>query len=370
MFFRKTWAEIDLDKFAENVQTLKQHTGKQVFCVVKANAYGHGDFYIAQEAQALGCPYVAVSSLDEAISLRKQDFNGGILVLGYVNLEDIGVVIQEQITVTVASYEWAMLLCEKKVSLDGLKVHLKVDTGMNRIGMKKLEHLQEALAKLLARNVEVEGIYTHYHSADEEDKTLCIRQRNWFHMILDSLQYDFTWIHSANSDASISFDDDRSNAVRVGLALYGVKNMESSIALQPILSLYTNITCVKEVHKNETIGYGATYRCNKDEIIATIPIGYGDGFIRANQGRFVCIEGHPYEIVGRICMDQCMIKLDRTYPVGTKVELISSFIPIERMAYELNMIPYEVLCLLSDRIPRVYIKNGMIIDSINNRIHQ
>lgn len=371
MFFRKTWAEIDLDKFAHNVDVIKKHTGKQIFCVVKANAYGHGDYYIAKEAQALGCPYVAVSSLDEAIALRKQGYDGGILVLGYVSCDDLGIVLEEDITLTVVSYEWAMQLYEKSgLDVTGLKVHLKVDTGMNRIGMKNVAHVQEVLAKFIQRNINVEGIYTHYHSADEEDKAACIRQRNWFHMILDSLNHSFTWIHSANSDASISFDDERSNAVRVGLALYGVKNMDSTLALQPILSLYTKITCVKDVRKNETIGYGATYQCRKDEIIATIPIGYGDGFIRANQGRFVCIDGHPYEIVGRVCMDQCMIKLDKHYSIGTKVELISDYIPIERMAYELKMIPYEVLCLLSDRIPRVYLKNGMVIDSINNRIHE
>ena len=370
MFFRKTWAEIDLDKFAYNIESMKVHTNKDIFCVVKANAYGHGDYYIAKQAQDLGCPYVAVSSLDEAIALRKQGFSGGILVLGYVSCDDIGIVIKEKITVTVVSYEWVKELCDSKEALNQLKVHLKVDTGMNRIGMKKVEHLQDSLLRLQNRGVQIEGIYTHYHSADDEDKTACIRQRNWFHMILDSLQFDFKWIHSANSDASIAFEDSRSNAIRVGLALYGVKNMESTISLKPILSLYTKITCVKTLQKNETIGYGATYRCNKEEIIATIPIGYGDGFIRANQGRFVCIEGHPYEIVGRICMDQCMIKLDKEYPVGTKVELISPYIPIERMAYELQMIPYEVLCLLSDRIPRVYIKNGTVIDSINNRIHK
>lgn len=370
MFYRNTWAEIDLDKLAHNINVIKEHTKKEVFCVVKANAYGHGDFHIASEAMKNGCQYVAVSSLDEAMALRKQGYTQAILILGYVSVGDVQVAIQEKITLTAISYEWVCELCDYDVDLTGLKIHLKVDTGMNRIGMKKVDQLQASLRMLIDKQVNVEGIYTHYHSADNDDKSLCQRQQHWFYHVLDSLEYDFKWIHTCNSDASISFHDERSNAVRVGLALYGIKSVDVKIDLQPILSLYTKITCIKEVKKNETIGYGATYQCHKDEIIATIPIGYGDGFVRANQGRFVCIDTHPYEIVGRVCMDQCMIKVDKMYPVGTKVEIISAYIPITQMAHELKMIPYEVLCLLSDRIPRVYLKGGDVIDTINIRIHE
>ena len=370
MFFRKTWAEINLDQFAHNIEVIKKHTNKAVFCVVKANAYGHGDFYIAKQAQLLGCPYVAVSSLDEAIALRNQGFNGDILVLGYVATSDMNVLIKENITTTVVSYDWAQAVCEEYDSLSNLKVHIKVDTGMNRIGIKKIDELKEVIAMLLDKGVDVEGIYTHYHSADDEDKTTCEKQKQWFYRVLDSLQHHFKWIHCENSDASISFDDDQSNAVRCGLALYGIKSVPTSLDLKPILSLYTTITCIKKVNKNETIGYGATYECKKEEWIATLPIGYGDGFLRLNQGRFVCVDGHPYEIVGRVCMDQCMIKLDKEYPVGTKVEIISEYIPLSTMAHELQMIPYEVLCLLSDRIPRVYLKDGDVIDAVNTRIHE
>lgn len=370
MFYRNTWAEINLDRFADNIEVIKNHTKKEVFCVVKANAYGHGDYYIAREAMQCGCQYVAVSSLDEAISLRKQGFMGNIIVLGYVSCGDAMVARNEKITLTAVSFDWINELCHHFDDLRGLKIHLKADTGMNRIGMKRIEELQQGLQMLLALHAEVEGIYTHYHSADDEDKSKCERQKKWFYHILDSLDHEFKWIHTSNSDASISFQDERSNAVRVGLALYGIKCVETPLLLQPILSLYTKITCIKEVKKNETIGYGATYQCNKDEMIATLPIGYGDGFIRANQGRFVCIDSHPCEIVGRVCMDQCMVKVDKMYPVGTRVEIISDYIPVVNMARELNTIPYEVLCLLSDRIPRVYIKDHDVIDTVNRRIHE
>lgn len=369
MFYRDTWAQIDLDRFTHNIDVMKKHTKKDIFCVVKANAYGHGDYQIASEAMACGCKYVAVSSLDEAIALRMQGFEASILVLGYIKAENIEIAIEKDITLTVVSREWAEAICELK-DINGLKVHLKVDTGMNRIGMKKFEDLQVVLNLLLSHDVNVEGIYTHFHSADKEDKSSCETQKKWFYHILDSLNYEFTWIHTSNSDASISFEVDRCNAIRVGLALYGVKDMPSALDLKPVLSLYSRVTCVKEVQANETVGYGATYRCRQKEWIATLPIGYGDGFIRANQGRFVCIDAHPYEIVGRICMDQCMIRLDKKYPVGSEVEIIGDYISVETMAHELNTIPYEILCLLNDRIPRVFLKNKEIIGSLNIRIHK
>lgn len=365
MFYRDTWAEINLDAFSANYEMMKKHTNKEIIVVLKANGYSHGDYYMAKQAMECGCKYIAVSSLDEAISLRNKGISCQILILGYVKPEDIHVAIENDVTLSVVSLEWVQSI--KDMNLDGLKVHLKIDTGMNRLGMKKIEDIEKVLQILLEKNVDVEGIYTHYHSADDEDKTKCSRQKNWFYHVLDTLPYSFKWVHTSNSDASISFSDERSNAVRLGLALYGIKNIESSLNLLPVFSLYTTLTCVKEVNQNETIGYGATYKCNKKEIIATIPIGYGDGFIRANQGRYVCIDGHPYEIVGRICMDQCMVKLDDFYPVGEKVEIIGKHISIEDMARQLQMIPYEVLCLLNDRIPKVYYKNNKEIAAISTR---
>lgn len=369
MIYRDTWAQIDLDKFAHNIDVMKKHTGKEIFCVVKANAYGHGDYYIAKEAMALGCAYIAVSSLDEAITLRKQGIDAPILILGYVNPDDVQVVLAENITITAVSLDWCERICSKQ-HIEGLKVHLKIDTGMNRLGIKKLEEIKEAMTLLENKGVILEGIYTHFHSADRSEKTLCERQKRWFYHILDSLNYDFKWIHTSNSDASISYEVDRCNAIRPGLALYGVKGMDSNLNLIPVLSLYTRITCVKKIMENETVGYGATYRANKEEWIATLPIGYGDGFIRANQGRYLCVDGHPCEIVGRVCMDQCMIRLDKEYTPGEIVEIIGDYISVEDMARQLKTIPYEILCLLNDRIPRIFLKNNKMIGTQNSRMHE
>ncbi|MDF9824155.1 alanine racemase [Breznakia sp. PF5-3] len=368
MIYRGTYSEIDLDNFKDNIETMQKHTRKKVFCVCKANAYSHGDYYIAKTAVENGCPYVCVSSFDEALSLRHQGFHSDILILGYIDHDCVAQVIEQDLTISVFSLSWIEKLETLKLDFEKLRVHIKVDTGMNRIGFKKVDEVQAALAKLLVLKIQVEGIYTHFHSADNKDKTACEIQMNWFYNIVDCLAHDFLWIHTANSDASLSVVDKRSNAVRVGLALYGIKSVDSKELLKPVLSLYSTITHIKEVKKGETISYGATYECYKDCIIATLPIGYGDGFIRKNQGRFVCIDTHPYEIVGRICMDQMMIMVDQMYPIGEKVEIIGEHIPLVKVAKELDMLSYEVLCLLNDRITKVIKENGKPIAVINNRM--
>lgn len=369
MIYRDTWAQIDLDRFAHNIRVLKEYVKKDIFCVVKANAYGHGDVYIAKEAIALGCAYIAVSSLDEAINLRKQGIDAPILILGYVNPDDVEVVLAQDITLTAVSLDWVERICAKK-AIEGLKVHIKVDTGMNRLGIKKLDEIKQAMALLIENGVNVEGIFTHFHSGDNPDKTHCKRQEKWFYHILDSLPYTFKWIHTSNSDTTLSYDIERSNAIRPGLALYGIKGVENPLPLKPMLSLFTRITSIKKIMPNETVGYGATYKAKKEEWIATLPIGYGDGFIRDNQGRFVCLDGHPFEIIGRVCMDQCMIRLDDSHSVGEIVEIIGEHIGVEDMARELKTIPYEVLCLINDRVPRVFIKDNKMIATQNSRMHE
>ena len=368
MLYRGTYSEIDLDVFEDNLNHLKEFTGKSVFCVCKANAYSHSDYYIAKTAYENGCPYICVSSFDEAYSLRNQGFEGDILILGYVDPKSLEEVIRLHITISVFSYDWLKQLMVETVDMSKLRVHIKIDTGMNRIGFKRLDEIQNAFQFLKDLKVDIEGIYTHYHSADNENKELCEKQSSWFYQILDLINHDFKWIHTSNSDATLSYVDKQSNAVRVGLALYGIKSVESTLEVKPVLSLYSTITHIKKVMKGESVSYGATYTCLNDSLIATIPIGYGDGFLRKNQGRFICIDTHPYEIVGRICMDQTMVRVDEFYPIGTQVEIIGEHIPLAKVAYELEMIPYEVLCLLNDRITKIIKYKGKTIAVVNKRI--
>lgn len=366
MLYRDTWAQINLDHLVHNYGVIKQYTQKELFCVLKANAYGHGDYQVAKTLQEIGCQYVAVSSVDEAMTLKRNGYKQNILILGYVKSDNIPLLIEEEITMSVTSL--LGLLEIKDLVLEGLKVHIKIDTGMNRYGLKNINEINEVFHILKEKKVEIEGIFTHFHSADNKDKAACIRQQKWFYHIVDSLQYDFKWIHTCNSDATLSFKDERSNAVRVGLVLYGVTSIPTTIDVKPVLSLYSKITCIKKVNKNETIGYGASYTCDRDEFIATVPIGYGDGFIRKNQGRFLSIEGRTCQIVGRICMDLCMIRVPKQYVLGSDVEIIGEYTTVEEMAKQLDMIPYEVLCLLNDRIPRVFMQGGNEVDMINLRV--
>lgn len=367
MYFRDTWAEVDCDAIANNIQWFKQQTSHHLIAVLKANAYGHGDYPVALTAMEAGACMVAVSSLDEALNLRLQGFKDDILILGYVRPSDLEIAKQQNITCTIVSLDWA-----KEVSqyhhLDGLKLHLKVDTGMNRIGIKSVEEALEVLKLLKAKNIFVEGIFTHYACADE-DLAYCQFQQKNFHEILDACHESFKYIHCENSAALINFKDERCNTSRLGLGMFGISPLPIELPLQPAFSLYSKLTRVKRIKKGEKVGYGATFCASEDCFVGTLSIGYADGFTRANQGRKLICENEEVELIGRICMDQCMVLLPYEMPVGSIVEIISKNLSVTQMANELNTIPYEVLCLFSDRIPRVIYKNQKQIAIINNRLH-
>ena len=349
--YRNTYANINLSNLKHNYKTLTNFSNKSIFGVVKANAYGHGIYEISKQLEDLSCDYLCVSSIDEAIYLRKKNIRTPILVIGYTDSRFVEVAVKNKITLTVSSID---NLNEYIKTNRNLTIHIKIDTGMNRIGIKKLGEYQEALDNIKKSKLNLEGIFTHFYNSDGDIKD-SIRQINYFYSMIDSCEYKYKWIHTSNSDATIREIDHRSNACRCGLSLYGIKGIKSSIDIKPVLSLYSEIIHVKELFPGETIGYGATYKVQEKQIIATVPIGYGDGFIRKNQGRFLCVDGHPCEIVGRVCMDQLMIKIDSFYPIGTPVEIIGEHISLDNMSKELNMIPYEVLTLLNSRINRKYI---------------
>ena len=370
MFYRDTWAEINLDALRHNCREIQKLTNKKMIAVLKANAYGHCDYWVAKTAMEEGAAMVAVAYLDEALSLRKQGFTSDILVLGHIRAADIPLAQTHRITLTVLSLDWLNECLACHDDLSHLKFHLKVDSGMNRIGMKTSDEMNNAIALIMQHNGIVEGIYTHYACADEDDLNYCEMQYHTFKPLVDRLSIKPKWIHCENSAAILQFPDELTNAVRAGLILYGVSPISTSVDFQPVLSLFSKITCVKQIHAGECVGYGATYTAKGDEWIATLPIGYADGFIRANQGRSMIVDGEEVEIVGRICMDQCMIRLNSSKPLGTLVEIISKQMPVTRVAEELNTISYEILCLLSDRIPRVIMEKGKQKAIVNLRLHE
>ena len=361
--YRTTWMEVDLDKVAKNVRICKAICGKRIIAVLKADAYGCGDSHVAKAVLEAGADMIAVSSVDEALMLRNEGYEGGILILGMTSADDIPTLIENNISTAGYSAQWAEAAAARGCA--GLKVHMKVDTGMNRIGFKDNESLKQAFDLLQKAGCVMEGIFTHFCCADT-DLEMTNRQYERFRSAVEYLNYPFPWIHCDNSDATVFFKDPVSNACRLGISLYGISTYEKSLSYP--ISLYSTVMMVKHVKAGETIGYGATYTAKEDEIIATLPIGYADGLIRANQGRKIWIDGQLCEITGRVCMDQIMVRLEKEVPAGTTAEIFGPHISIETMADELHTIPYEIICLISGRVTRTYIWHGKQVTEENARL--
>ncbi|MEK5176356.1 alanine racemase [Heyndrickxia sp. FSL W8-0496] len=380
-FYRDTWVEINLDHLTTNITLMKNHlpNGIKLFAVVKANAYGHGDIQIAKAALEAGAYGLAVAILDEAISLRNQGIEAPILVLGASRASDAPLAAKLGIALTVFRKEWledaASQLGQEE---NKLIVHVKCDTGMGRIGVREIDELKE-VEQFLSAHSKVflfEGLFTHFATADEVNTSYFEKQLEAFKKMVAALNVKPSLIHCANSATSLRFNQSEFNAVRYGIAMYGLSPSEEMKALLPfelhqVFSLHTKITNVKKVLKGDSISYGAVYKAEKEEWIATLPIGYADGWIRKLQGQEVLVDGIRVPIVGRICMDQCMIKLPHYIPVGTQVTLIGSQgeenITMDEIARKLDTINYEVPCLTSIRIPRIYKRSNQIVE-VDNRL--
>jgi len=364
-FYRDTWACIDLDALAHNYQQFTHlHPRKEMMAVVKANAYGHGDVQVAKLFSELGAAYLAVSSLDEALNLRKHHINTPIIVLAPVKISNVLTAAQFDITVTAYDEDWIKALATIPMQHQ-LKLHLEVETGMNRTGLRNLARAYETLSSL--PDVIVEGIYTHIASADS-DLYSVTKQLDAFSQILTSLEpHTFKYIHVANTATTLQYQPEGTNMQRVGLGLYGINPddsfIQTNLDLQQAFSLYARLTQVSKVKKGEAVGYGGTFVADDETYVGTMSIGYADGWPRVNQGRAVLINGHECEIIGRVCMDQLMVKLPSfNFHIGDMATLIGECLPATRVATELDTISYEVLTLINDRVPRLYEKNGKIIE--------
>ncbi|QMT17970.1 alanine racemase [Planococcus maritimus] len=363
--YRPTKAVINLEAIRKNLAAFQQRAGHaEVIAVVKADGYGHGAEEIARMAIESGVRLLAVATPDEAVSLRRAGIDQDILVMGAVPAAFIPVAQQEQITVTALSLEWIDTAQQTATPGQPLRVHLKVDTGMGRLGIQP-EEAEMAYAKLASGPFSFDGIFTHFAAADDEDSTLFNRQAERMNEVLEQLP-DGVMIHLSNSAATLMHPSVACDAVRIGISLYGIApspyvGEHSPIALEPALSLETEIVHVKKVQPGATISYGATYRSEQEEWIATLPVGYADGMLRGLQGQEVLVRGERMPIVGRICMDQCMIRLNERLPVGEPVQLIGQqgdeVVLIDEWAEKLGTIPYEIPCILTKRVPRVYV-NG------------
>jgi alanine racemase len=367
--YRETWAEINLNAIEYNIKQIKEKLPQdsKIIAVVKADAYGHGIIPIAKKALQSGATALAVAILEEAMLLRKASIDVPILVLGWVPPRYASVAASNNITLTVFQKEWI----EEIASLSyepPLTIHLKVDTGMGRIGIRSREELINLL-QVLRKNqhIQLSGIFTHFATADAKELDFYHEQTKRFEEILAVFHEnwsDSVSVHVGNSAASIRFPEKMHNYIRFGISMYGLYpsidvKQEENITLKAAFSLHSRLVHVKRIAKGESVSYGKTYVAKEDEWIGTIPIGYGDGWNRKLQGASVLVNGRRMPIVGRICMDQTMIRLDQSYDIGTKVTLIgeqeSERIEMDEIASHLDTINYEIPCMINERVPRVYI---------------
>lgn len=363
---RPTRAVVRLQAITNNVaqEVARLTDDTELFAVVKADGYGHGAVATAQAAVRGGATGFCVAVLDEGIELRQAGFQEPILILSVVAPEYAPLLIEYDLAVTVISYAW-LAQAESYLTqpaVNALRIHLKVDTGMGRIGFTTLAELEQTINYLhTSAFLSWEGLFTHFATADAVDETRYLLQAERFQQILDALPELPRYIHTSNSAAAL-WHQPVGNMIRFGVAMYGLNPSGTALSetytLEPALSLESQLIQVKLVPKGETIGYGATYTASTDEWIGTLPIGYADGWLRNMQGFSVLVDGQFCEIVGRVCMDQCMIRLPEAVAVGAKVTLIGTdgtqTIHMQDVADFQGTIHYEVACTLSHRIPRIY----------------
>lgn len=363
---RPTRIIVNLESIRRNIRNLRDHVGSDpmVYAVVKANSYGHGSVRVAHAVQGLVDGF-CVSNLDEAIELRENNIFENILVLSGISPRDAKLALEENISLTVPSVEWLLQVIDenREEDLSGLKLHIKFDSGMGRIGIRSAEDINEIIEIIDKYNFTFDGIFTHFATADEASQTKFEQQEHAFKSALSGMKRRPHFIHSTNSAASLWHTDTIEDIIRFGDAMYGLNpscgNLELPFELEPALTLESELSHVKLLEEGETIGYGATYTTDSDIFVGTLPIGYADGWTRNMQGFDVLIDGKRMPIIGRVSMDQITIQLDQEYPLGTKVTLIGKnggdVITVDDVADKRGTINYEVVCLLSDRIYRTYI---------------
>jgi alanine racemase len=379
-FYRDAWAEINLDAIAANVRNMNAllSPDTEIMAVVKANGYGHGALEVAKTALESGATWLAVALMDEALALRAEGIEAPILVMGRVRPNDLHLAAENQISVTVFQKEWAE---EASLNYQGkhpVFIHLKLDTGMGRLGVREYTETLELIDQLKKDpRFIIEGAYTHFATADEENESYFEQQYGRFMDMLEwlkSRQVKPNLIHCGNSAAALKHPNRMHNLVRFGISMYGLLPAEEMkeelpFPLEQAFSLYSRLVHCKQVPPNEGISYGATYFTQGEEWIGTVPVGYADGWLRALAFKSdVLADGHRIPIVGRICMDQFMCRLPYEMTVGTKITLIGGEddpISVQEVASRLNTISYEIPCMISSRIPRLYFKDGKKVGGSN-----
>lgn len=379
---RPTWAEVNLDHIAHNVREIRRLTSPQaeVMAVVKADGYGHGAVEVAETALQNGATRLAVAILDEGIELRKAGITAPILILGYTPAEQAKAVVEYDLTPAVYIKQVAEALSQAAAAIGKkVKIHIKVDTGMGRIGLIAGEDVVSFVREVRKLpGIEVEGMFTHFAVADAADKGYTRDQFAKFIAVVEALSREGIEIpikHVANSAAIMDLPEMHLDLVRPGIILYGLYPSDEVnkqiIDLKPAMEWKTCLSWVKKVSAGTSVSYGCIYRTKGEEIIGSLPLGYADGFTRLLTGKAeVLVRGRRFPVVGRICMDQCMIRLDGLWPkVGEEAVIMgrqgSELISADELAAKLGTINYEIVCMVGKRVPRVYLAGGQVIKMKN-----
>lgn len=385
--YRPTLAEINMDHLRANYHALREALPSHMtmLACVKANAYGHGAVEVARELQQLGVAYLSVAFLDEALELRQAGITSPILVLGYTPPEAVQTAYEHDVTITLFSPEVLQAIKALPVIPEKpLKVHIKIDSGMGRLGLLPGDNAISFIEEVFAlQQVFVEGMFTHYARADEHNKDYTLGQYRRFQGVADALRdkgYRIPIIHTGNSAAAIDTPELSHNMVRIGIAMYGLYPSDEvnqrTVTLRPVMTLKTKLVYVKNLPPDSGISYGTKYVTEQEERIGTLPIGYADGFSRILSGKAeVLIRGRRIPVVGNICMDQCMVSLKlfaeeaEQIKAGEEVVLIGQqsdeCITAEELAAKLGTIPYEVLCMIAHRVPRLYMRGDRPVKTVN-----
>lgn len=367
---RPTWAEIDLGAVRHNLRKIREAAGKaKIMAVVKANAYGHGMLRICDICLEEKVEYFGVASLDEALSIREHNIKTPILILGYVPSEYADMVVQNDISSTVFNLQWAEALDKAAVKLGKrAKIHVKIDTGMGRLGFYPDEKNIQIIRKIASLpGIFLEGIFTHFAAADARDKTFAheqLKKFNWFIKYLEDYGVKIPLKHSSNSAALIDIPEARFDMIRAGIILYGLYPSDEVkreiIDIIPVMRLKSKISFIKVLPPGHTVSYGRTYCCLSPTKVATVPIGYADGYSRLLSNKvWAVVRGVKVPLIGNVCMDQCMFDVTEVEGVKEGDEVIlfgrkEDGITADDLASIIGTINYEVVSCIGPRVCRVY----------------
>ena len=369
---RPTQLRVNLDALLNNYNKLNSLNNEKIgLAIVKADSYGFGSKVIADHLYQNGVRHFATATLEEALELKDVIKDSMVLVLGVINPQNVKYAVENNVSLTCPSKEWLEESLVHLQKIEGkLKIHVKLDTGMGRIGTSDLEELKEIDNLLDSEKIDFEGIFSHYSNADGEDDNYDNYQTENFERSLKVFTHKLKYIHIENSAGTVKYSnrDDQYNLTRIGIAMYGCYpsgNIEKldKVQLEPVASLVSKVTHVKKFQAGQKLGYGISYEAKQDEYIATVPIGYADGLLRRAQGFKIKVGSEECEIVGRVCMDQLMVRCSENVKVGDDVLFFGEYngqkVSVDEFAEYQNTISYEIFCCINKRVPRVYYKNKM-----------